>query len=563
MSDIEKELEIIAEWVTTAPNEETKRCIQAYDARAVLPNQRNSLKLFTVNALLDTLKHLKHSVLPKMEEAKKCDIVNLLLDRIKTLLPEFCPICREDFCVKRTESPLLICDTCGQGAHDQCITNLMKTFNVTKTVDLINPAKLPNVFYLCKACISGQNLVENLYDKRTTEPPPPEWKQDNQAPPQDAETPSKAQNVNICPFYDKGICRFGRVGRACNRAHPKPCQRLMKYGNVSYENLDGCVGEPQCEEYHPRICPSSLANRTCYNYGCKRRHLHDTRRHRPEEVNYERDIQSTTYENHFQKRAHQFQIAPPMNEFEMEPPINQIHRLAPPMSQPQIPPPMSQPQIPPPMNQPQITPPMSQPQITPRMSQPQIMPTMTQRQMALQTNQCPVASPMNQRQIQMAPPTIPLHEAPQMIQHQNNLSKELTNAFLDKMEKQKEEILSMVESKMEFFLSKLVTIQQNSLSPVEQDLPTQCPQKQMTPLPEASLQTCQMLQPRHNPDTYPTQHPNATPQLLSPPQQFTVGYQPPPMMSYQNPPWEYMGQELPQWSHQVMQPNHIVPLKSS
>lgn len=85
----------------------------------------------------------------------------------------------------------------------------------------------------------------------------------------------KIREKKVCRFYKKGTCKFGLKGNKCPFEHPKPCQKLIKYGNKSPQ---GCNAGTKCQNFHPRMCGSSIKNGTCYNKSCNFVHVKGTKR---------------------------------------------------------------------------------------------------------------------------------------------------------------------------------------------------------------------------------------------------------------------------------------------
>jgi hypothetical protein len=71
----------------------------------------------------------------------------------------------------------------------------------------------------------------------------------------------------ICRFFLKGCCKFGFFGKGkltqgkCPFIHPKTCKRFMDNGTEQ----GGCSRGKSCSYAHPKMCPQSLASRTCPN----------------------------------------------------------------------------------------------------------------------------------------------------------------------------------------------------------------------------------------------------------------------------------------------------------
>ena len=82
--------------------------------------------------------------------------------------------------------------------------------------------------------------------------------------------------TTICPFYKKGTCRFGVMGRGCSQSHPKQCKKLLQHGNKA---PNGCtLGRANCDKFHPKMCHTSLTKGVCYDTNCQSRHVNGTKR---------------------------------------------------------------------------------------------------------------------------------------------------------------------------------------------------------------------------------------------------------------------------------------------
>lgn len=96
-----------------------------------------------------------------------------------------------------------------------------------------------------------------------------------------SQTKSKT-NDQICRFYIKGKCKYGLKGRDCQFIHPKPCTKLLKYGN---KQPRGCNLGTKCQSFHPRMCSSSITRGECFNLDCKFTHVKGTKRHQKKQNN--------------------------------------------------------------------------------------------------------------------------------------------------------------------------------------------------------------------------------------------------------------------------------------
>lgn len=79
---------------------------------------------------------------------------------------------------------------------------------------------------------------------------------------------------NICKFYTKYICRFGKEGKDCKFKHPVICKAYQKHGRNPGK---GCQTFKNCGLYHPKRCEGFGIK--CIDLQCKKLHLKGTRRH--------------------------------------------------------------------------------------------------------------------------------------------------------------------------------------------------------------------------------------------------------------------------------------------
>ena len=79
----------------------------------------------------------------------------------------------------------------------------------------------------------------------------------------------------ICPFYRKNICRHGKKGTNCPFLHPERCQKLLLYGSSQPK---GCNLGRKCTHYHPKMCPTSITKRECFDDKCNFTHVKGTKR---------------------------------------------------------------------------------------------------------------------------------------------------------------------------------------------------------------------------------------------------------------------------------------------
>ena len=155
--------EILAELCTNAPTTEIRDCLRTYILNSpnidslhkhiVSKNIRSSIES-TVHYLLDPLR-----TGIKTEDYTVKGLAYQLIYRVENLLPETCMHCNEEYCLNITDTPLLSCSVCGQGAHTPCVFRTLLVeeedragFTPEMALQKINPLMLPELKYLCKDC---------------------------------------------------------------------------------------------------------------------------------------------------------------------------------------------------------------------------------------------------------------------------------------------------------------------------------------------------------------------------------------------------------------------------
>lgn len=88
-------------------------------------------------------------------------------------------------------------------------------------------------------------------------------------------TRGNINNRPVCHFYKRGNCRHGFSGNGCRFSHPKPCQKLIRFG---LSGKQGCKLGQKCPKYHPRLCQNSLTKHECFDSDCKYMHVRGTKR---------------------------------------------------------------------------------------------------------------------------------------------------------------------------------------------------------------------------------------------------------------------------------------------
>ena len=84
-----------------------------------------------------------------------------------------------------------------------------------------------------------------------------------------------------------GKCPHGVTGKTphnglseCNNFHPKRCNKFVRNGtNKKY----GCRRGDRCMFFHPKPCPSSVSDKSCYDKECTLTHLVGTKRYKKQD----------------------------------------------------------------------------------------------------------------------------------------------------------------------------------------------------------------------------------------------------------------------------------------
>ncbi len=315
---IQTQENIIAGLCTAAPTTEIRDCLRLYKPQNNNKQHKTEFNRCQKATLVATLDFLG---VPEHDQYTKPACLNILICRIQNLFPDECSMCNKKYCIGLEDTPLLTCAICGQGSHNCCVLNQLKiaeedhaSFTPAEAEALINPFNMPGIHYLCGACEANtipakdtgllkKKLTTNTHsaveDDKIDEPvedssqvsPSITSSQDGNVPQQpekqddkqDGKSPDggdkqvqSTDSKKICPFYRKGTCRHGVSGRNCPNDHPRPCKKLLKHGN---KEPHGCtLGRNKCEDFHPKMCPTSLTKGECYTPECKLRHVEGTKR---------------------------------------------------------------------------------------------------------------------------------------------------------------------------------------------------------------------------------------------------------------------------------------------
>ena len=256
--------------------------------------------------------------------------------RVQNLLPDTCNLCKQNYCVKIGDKPILSCARCGQGCHNSCVLQLIgKTeddLNESNNLGngLVNPYATLGLFYVCAGCqgetipnkdslkirqgqgsrrtsLSGDptlgtqqnNAVHPeaidsslaIIQTQSNTPAIDETHSTHQVEPQVRNGPNTSSNsqapssaIPICKHYKTGRCKFGisgKKGGTCPKRHPNACTKFLTNGNRS---RGGCTKGTNCNLFHPSMCHASMKDRKCLREDCKFMHIRGTKRSENEVV---------------------------------------------------------------------------------------------------------------------------------------------------------------------------------------------------------------------------------------------------------------------------------------
>ena len=326
-------LDVLALLCAEAPTSEIRDCLKLYDHQKHLAANKKNLSSVSKKTLNDTMTYLGVS---GQDGYVKGTVVHNLICRIQNLLPETCAHCEETYCVGRSDLELLSCRNCDQSFHTPCLLSLLgigeserDSLGPRDVLNKINPFSLPGIVYLCRACEAErlpsdevgkkkkkapESLPQEVADNQSDAPgdsattggvneavgtpgnqqggeilPNPDQvsphrphntqgnvpRRGNKRPVPRSHNAGSANGTQICPFYRKGICRYGVSGRGCSKSHPSKCKKLLAHGT---RDSRGCSKGANCEKFHPVMCPSSIQSAVCTNKSCKLTHVRGTRR---------------------------------------------------------------------------------------------------------------------------------------------------------------------------------------------------------------------------------------------------------------------------------------------
>ena len=153
--DIQEQELILAALCTDAPTDEIRNCLRKYCPKKREWQLLTAFKQVKKPILVETLEYLG---LAGMDQYKAEALPHELVCRIQNLFPDVCHICKNKYCVKLIDKPIISCVRCGQGCHNRCVLQLIgKTEDDlgedNNLGDLVNPHASLGLYYLCSYCV--------------------------------------------------------------------------------------------------------------------------------------------------------------------------------------------------------------------------------------------------------------------------------------------------------------------------------------------------------------------------------------------------------------------------
>ena len=118
--------------------------LHLYDIKLKNQALERQVNKYGKSALVVILAHLE---MPGMQDYNKETCVTSLIFRLQNLMPDQCGLCKQRYCVKLADIPLLSCKICGQGSHDSCIMDHLKISYSDR--DSLTPSKAWERVILC------------------------------------------------------------------------------------------------------------------------------------------------------------------------------------------------------------------------------------------------------------------------------------------------------------------------------------------------------------------------------------------------------------------------------
>ena len=226
----------------------------------------------------------------------KATLAQRIVSAVFALLPSNCSHCKEDYCVEfeGSDPPVLTCYKCFQGSHN-CET-------LKETYAPLAKLQLPTgLVWLCKGCTeelnpivprrskSRHNSVSFQNDSKTDQSDNTNSSSSNLHINEEELlqklgkiAKEKDKKADICDKYRVGKCPHGNKGtrlvddKPCAKSHPRKCFKYLRFGS---KGAKSCKKGRDCQYFHPKLCSSSLKDKTCFNRECSFPHLKGTQRY--------------------------------------------------------------------------------------------------------------------------------------------------------------------------------------------------------------------------------------------------------------------------------------------
>ena len=243
--------------------------------------------------------------------SNKPSLAKRIILEIQSLYPAMCADCDGEYSVafKSPTPPSTRCFLCFQGCHD-C--------QDVASSDL-NPAPLKGSVWLCKSCHELNNPIKAKKPKSTdnsrhssrnqsrsntpgrdqtpvlstselTEKLESVARERDQEERDDTKSVHQRPNLNpdqVCALFQQGKCPHGVTGKtaangksSCDKPHPKRCIKFIR--NVTHKKY-GCKRGNKCMFFHPKHCPTAIADKCCYSDSCTLVHPVGTKRRKPQD----------------------------------------------------------------------------------------------------------------------------------------------------------------------------------------------------------------------------------------------------------------------------------------
>ena len=325
---------ILADLCVTADSPEVRDCLRAYKLHTNTKQLKCIYGPIKKSTIVDTLKFLQAPA-RNWNNYVKDACVHELICRIQNLLIDTCQFCSCNYATGKDDILLLQCCICGQSAHKPCLQALLgekysPDLNPSDVKKLINPFNIASLHFLCQSCSNNEipkasqglkKAAQKIAQDTSTDAdvtndgtrvnnsvvlPPSQPPLQNSQSTEELEVPPNSlsgetvieentvnespvdkvtEKKNICRYYARGMCKYGKEGNGCSFDHPIYCKKLLNHGTSSQLR---CDKGSSCNHFHPKMCHRSIAKKECFNDRCPYFHIKGTKRHphRPQKVSH-------------------------------------------------------------------------------------------------------------------------------------------------------------------------------------------------------------------------------------------------------------------------------------